>query len=66
MSITVNGDSHPWREGLTVEKLLEEKKYSFPLKIVYINKERIPKEDHHAKLIDDGDEVNVIHMMSGG
>ena len=66
MAITVNGDSHPWHEGLTVEKLLEEKKYSFPLKIVYINKERIPKEDHQTKIIDDEDEVNVIHMMSGG
>jgi len=66
MAITVNGDSHPWREGLTVEVLLEEKKYSFPLKIVYINKERIPKENYQTRLIDDEDVVNVIHMMSGG
>jgi thiamine biosynthesis protein ThiS len=66
MAITVNGDNHPWRKGLTVEKLLEEKKFSFPLKNVFINGVRVPKQDHPTRLIDDGDEVNVVHLMGGG
>ncbi len=66
MSITVNGDPYPWREGLTVLQLLEEKKYSFPLKTVFINGERIPNSTHATHVIQEGDQVQVIHMMSGG
>ena len=66
MPITVNGDSHPWQEGLTVERILQEKKYSFPLKTVFINGKRIPKDDWQDTSVADGDEVNVLHMMSGG
>lgn len=66
MSVSVNGEKHSWREGLTVEKLLEEKKYTFPLKTVVVNGERIPSANHATCLIQDGDEIQVIHMMSGG
>ena len=66
MAITVNGDSHPWREGLTVDQLMEEKSYTFPLKIVVINGERVPKSEWGKHVVRDGDDVHVIHMMSGG
>jgi sulfur carrier protein len=66
MPITVNGDSHPWHEELTVSRLMDEKKFSFPLKFVVINGKRIPKSEWDRHLIAEGDEVNVIHLMSGG
>ncbi|MBW1807055.1 MAG: sulfur carrier protein ThiS [Deltaproteobacteria bacterium] len=66
MSIIVNGDNHPWREGLTVAQVIEEKKYSFPLKTVFINGQRVPKPDWPTRIVADGDEVNVLHLMSGG
>jgi len=66
VAITVNGDPHPWREGLTITALMEEKKFSFPLKTVFVNGKRIPKVEQDGHLLEDGDEVEIIHMMSGG
>jgi len=66
MAITVNGDAHPWREGLTVAAILEEKKYSFPLKTVFIGTVRVPKDVYEKTLVEEGAEVRVIHLMGGG
>ena len=66
MAITVNGDPHPWREGLTITDLMKEKKFSFPLKTVFVNGRRIPKIEQDGHVLADGDEVEIIHMMSGG
>ena len=66
MAITVNGDAHPWHTGLTITTLMEEKKFSFPLKTVFVNGKRIPKGEHDDHVLADGDKVEIIHMMSGG
>ena len=66
MPILINGDEHPWNDGLTVAQLMREKKFSFPLKTVFVNGRRIPKVEHDTLELRDGDQVEVIHMMSGG
>ncbi len=66
MPLTVNGDEHPFREGMTVAELLDEKKYSWPLKTVYVGKTRIPKDQWPSTVLRDGDVVKVIHLMAGG
>lgn len=64
--LTVNNEPFPFREGLTVAKLLEEKKYSWPLKTVYVGDARIPKEQWETTVLEDGDVVRVLHLMAGG
>ncbi len=66
MPILVNGQPREWTAGLTVSMLLEEMKFSFPLKTVFVNGKRIPKSEHSRKTLSDGDKIEVIHMMSGG
>ena len=66
MTLTVNGEPHPWRDGLTVEALLREKTYSFPLKVVFVNKRLVKKGDLASTLLLDGDVVEVIHLIGGG
>lgn len=66
MSLIVNGDPHPWREGLTVQALLAEKNYTFPLRVVFVNKQLIKKEDIPTHLLQDGDLVDVVHLTGGG
>jgi len=66
MVITVNGEEYPWTEGLTVETLLEEKKYSSPMKTVFINGKRVFEKEYAQTQIQAGDEVNVLHLMCGG
>jgi len=66
MAVTVNGEPHPWREGLTVAELMKEKRFSFPLKTVFVNGRRVPKVEQASLVLADGDQVAVVHMMSGG
>lgn len=66
MALTVNKEPHPFREGLTVTELLQEKKYSWRLITVYIGETRIPKDQWESTVLSDGDVVRVIHLMAGG
>ena len=66
MALLVNGEKHPFRLGMTVEQLLAEMKFSFPLKTVFVNGRRIPKADQGATVLQDEDKVDVVHIMSGG
>lgn len=66
MTLTVNGDPHPCREGLTVEDLLREKTYTFPLRVILVNKQVVRREQIPTTLLQDGDVVEVIHLIGGG
>jgi sulfur carrier protein len=66
MALTVNGESFPFREGLTVTEVLEAKKYSWPLKTVYVEGTRIPKDQWETTVLRDDETVKVIHLMAGG
>lgn len=64
--ILVNGRKFVWEEGLTVEKLIELKRYTFPKIIVKINGRLINKEAYSNTIINDGEDVKVIHLLAGG
>jgi sulfur carrier protein len=64
--LTVNGDPHPWREGLTVSELLKEKAFTFPMKVISVNKELVPKSAYATRVLADGDDVQVVHLTGGG
>ncbi len=64
--ITVNGRIIEWIEGETVAKLLKRMKYSFPLIIVKINNEIVPRDKYKTTVIPDNSKIDVIHMISGG
>jgi sulfur carrier protein len=65
--ITVNGEEFVWREGITVQDILDAKNYTFRMLSVWINGESVQKRDAYAEtLVPDGAEVEVIHMISGG
>ena len=64
--ITVNGKETEWHEGMTVADLLKAKKYSFPLIIITINGNIVPKAKYPDTKIPDGAEVKANHLISGG
>ena len=66
MPITVNGEPHPHREGLTVQHLLDELKFTWALKTVFIDDSRVRRDQYEATVIADGAEVKVLHLMAGG
>lgn len=51
---------------ITVRELFREMKFSFPNIIVKINHQLIKKSEFDDAVIKDGDNVNAIHMISGG
>ena len=51
---------------LTIEELLAIKKFTFKMLVVKINGKLIKKEEYDTTLINDGDDVHIIHLISGG
>jgi thiamine biosynthesis protein ThiS len=67
MEITLNNEPMVIdAESVTVEKLLELKRYTFRLRIVKINGRLIDRNSYAGEVINDGDTVQVIYLMSGG
>ncbi len=64
--IKVNNRDSEWYEGMTVRSLLNDKKYTFRMIIVKINGKVIKKDQYDTHLINNADNVLVIHMISGG
>jgi len=64
--IKVNGKELPWTEGLTVRQVLLQKGYTFPLLAVKLNGKSVPKDKYETTPVQDGDQVQVIHLISGG
>ena len=67
MKIIINDREEEFnQEILTVSQLLEQRKLSFRMRIIRINGNLIPKESYDSAVINDGDVVQVIYLMSGG
>jgi len=66
VSIEVNSRKVDWVENETIKQLLKRVKYTFPLVVVKINKEVIPRKDFSHVIVPDNSIIDVIHMISGG
>ena len=55
-----------WQEGMTVNSLLKICKFTFPMIVVSVNGEVVPKSEYGTTRIEDNDEVKVIHLIAGG
>lgn len=64
--ILINGKEHDWSKGLTIQGVLDMKRFTFPKIIIKVNGNLIPKHKYTSTLINDGDEVQVIHLLAGG
>lgn len=51
---------------ISVNEMLLQKKYSFKMRIIKVNGVLIPKDRYDSTLIKDGDDVQMIYLMSGG
>lgn len=53
-------------DGISLTRLLELKKYTFRLRIVKINGRLIDRDHYDNEIVKEGDEVQVVYLMSGG
>ncbi len=51
---------------ITVQELLNVRKFTFKMLIIKINGKIIKKDEYENTIIKDGDKVDVIHLISGG
>ncbi|MCP4599347.1 MAG: sulfur carrier protein ThiS [Proteobacteria bacterium] len=64
--ITVNKNEIDHEEGTTVALLLKRLDFIFPMLVVRINGAVIDRSEYDRTLIKDRDNIEVIHMISGG
>lgn len=53
-------------ETMSVSELLLKKKFTFRMRIVKINGTLVRKDKYDSTIISDGDEVQMLYLMSGG
>ncbi len=68
MKIKLNNkyEEFPGKETMSVRELLSEKKFSYKLLIVRINNKGVAEDKYELTMIRDGDEVMVLHLITGG
>lgn len=65
--ITINGNrTVDWREGLTVQMILDELGWGYVLITVTVDGQFVPKEDYAAFPVPDGSDLKAIHIAHGG
>lgn len=67
MKILLNGSEEEFgAEKLSVSEMLNIKKFSFKMRIIKINNILISKDLYESTIIHDGDNVQMLYLMSGG
>ncbi|MCB2194882.1 MAG: sulfur carrier protein ThiS [Bacteroidetes bacterium] len=67
MKITLNNRPESFdKEQLSVAELLEIKNYTFKMLVIKVNGKLVKKNDYDSVQIKNGDDVSVLHLVSGG
>ena len=66
MNIIVNKRPVDYVKDETVKDLLKRLKYTFPLVIVKINEDHVPRTKYSEVIVPENADIQVIHMISGG
>jgi sulfur carrier protein len=67
MKILLNNRKEEFEmDSISVSKMLLLKKFSFRMRIIKINGVLISREKYDSTIIKDGDNVQMLYLMSGG
>ena len=55
-----------WREGLSIQDLINENKFTWPKLIVKVNNQLVWPEDYGNVVLLEEDDLQVIHLLGGG
>jgi sulfur carrier protein len=67
MKILLNNREEEFpQETLSVSEMIRVKKFSFRMRIIKINNVLISKEKYDSTIIHNGDNVQMLYLMSGG
>lgn len=67
MNITLNNRPETFdEESMTFEELIKRKNFTFKFIVTKLNGKLVRKEGRHEVYIKEGDDVTVLHLVSGG
>lgn len=67
MKIILNNNNEELNaESLTIQQLLDIKKFTFKMLIIKVNGTIVKRDEYEKTEIRNGDNVDVIHLISGG
>ncbi len=67
MHITLNNNPEIFsHEQLSISEILQIKNFTFKLLVIKLNNQIIHKIDYDTTFVKDGDDLKIIHLMSGG
>lgn len=67
MTFTLNNrEERMDAKRISVDELLRIKKFTFKMRIVKINGKLINKKEYDTTYIEEGDDVQMLYLMSGG
>lgn len=67
MQIIISGEKQEVEDGITIEKLIQEKNIEYPDYVsVSVNTKFPERKDYSSYVLKDGDEVEFLYFMGGG
>ncbi len=67
MKIVLNNRSENFKaDTLSISEIIEQKNFTFKLLVTKINGELVKKENRDTAFVKDGDNVLILHLISGG
>lgn len=66
MILVNNRDKVEWREGMTVQDVLDAMGYDYALITVTIEGTFVPEDDYGTQTVPDGSKVGLFHLAHGG
>lgn len=67
MNITLNNRPESFEESsMTFEELIKKKNFTFKMLVTKLNGKVVKKDQRAEETINDGDDVMVLHLVSGG
>jgi thiamine biosynthesis protein ThiS len=66
MTLSINGESRDFPEGLTVASLVAQLGMKADRVAVELNLEIVPRPNWNATLLKNGDKLEIVHFVGGG
>jgi len=67
MQIILNNRTEEFEgQKLTISAIMELKSFKFKMLVVRLNDQLVKKEDYDTAVVKDGDDLKIIHLVSGG
>lgn len=67
MNIILNNRDESFEESvLTISQILELKKFTFKMLVIKVNGVLVKKDEYNCFTVKDGDDINILHLISGG